>query len=216
MNGAPCGTLNDSNFDAFIFLHELGHVIGLGDADPSACSNRLMRAEVGVPGASQQTVKAGDCEGARAAAQAANGSSSGGNSGGPNVLGGGNGNNSPVNTDLGHCFPGIDPWCTPLILDLDGYGGDGDGLISHRDAVWWKLALWVDANHDARSQKTEIFSLAEEGVVALGLDFNWSRQIDASGNGHFLQGLAVQEFDVWGVPAQRWMALHDVYFRLVP
>jgi hypothetical protein len=42
------------------------------------------------------------------------------------------------------------------VYDASAYGGDGDGLITRADAVWDRLRLWVDANHDGRSDPREL------------------------------------------------------------
>jgi hypothetical protein len=68
------------------------------------------------------------------------------------------------------------------LYDLPDHGGNGDGVLDVHDAVWSQLRLWIDYNHDGMSQAGEIFSLAEKGVVALGLDYRASGRIDANGN----------------------------------
>jgi hypothetical protein len=67
-------------------------------------------------------------------------------------------------------------------FDLAENGGNGDGILDARDAIWLRLSLWVDLNHDGLSQPAEIFSLAEKGVVALGLDYRPSWRVDKHGN----------------------------------
>jgi hypothetical protein len=61
-------------------------------------------------------------------------------------------------------------------------GGNGDGIIDEHDAVFSKLRLWIDANHDGICQFEELHRLPELGVYSLSLDYFESRRADGYGN----------------------------------
>jgi len=61
-------------------------------------------------------------------------------------------------------------------------GGNDDGVIDSRDAVFSSLRLWRDLNHDGVSQPNELNTLESLGVHALDLDYKESGRTDESGN----------------------------------
>jgi hypothetical protein len=67
-------------------------------------------------------------------------------------------------------------------FDKPANGGNGDGVIDARDAVFGKLRVWVDANHDGISQPNELFTLSEVGIVSISLDYSVSSRTDPNGN----------------------------------
>jgi len=85
------------------------------------------------------------------------------------------------------------------------YGSSrADRQIDRRDAVFGRLMLWRDLNHNGVSEPEELQPLTDEGLVAIGTDYKKSRRVDRFGN-EFRQrakvlwsdGAEDDMFDVW-------------------
>jgi hypothetical protein len=67
-------------------------------------------------------------------------------------------------------------------FDQTAHGGNGDGVIDDRDAVFSSLRLWQDKNHNGVSESGELHPLPALKVVALELEFKESKRVDRYGN----------------------------------
>ncbi len=68
------------------------------------------------------------------------------------------------------------------VFDRPENGGNGDGYLDEKDAVYDKLLLWQDLNHDGVSQSSELKHLRDFGIAAIELSYHESRKEDQFGN----------------------------------
>lgn len=61
-------------------------------------------------------------------------------------------------------------------------GGNSDSLIDSADAVFSRLLLWRDTNHNGVSELSELMSLTSMSVASISLDFWESKHTDEYGN----------------------------------
>ncbi len=87
-------------------------------------------------------------------------------------------------------------------------GGNGDNQIDQRDAVFNRLRLWRDANHNGVSDAGETRRLSVSPIRVLELDYRESRRRDEHGNGFKYRAIVRDER---GAQVGRWA--WDVFLR---
>jgi hypothetical protein len=95
------------------------------------------------------------------------------------------------------------------VWDQPGRGGDGDGIIGPGDAVWTRLRLWQDANHDGRVEPGELRTLASFGITGISVRYRAVGGVDRFGNRY---GYAAA---VYGTGRAAAVA-YDFFFTAVP
>src|SRR5688572_2494580 len=87
-------------------------------------------------------------------------------------------------------------------------GGNDDGVISHADAIWPELSMWLDVNADGIATRAEMRRPDSFGLTSFGTIPKVRRYIDAAGNS--------LPYWAWAGSARRGRAIMvDVFFLLL-
>lgn len=97
------------------------------------------------------------------------------------------------------------------VYDLPENGGNGDGIIDWHDAVFAKLRVWIDENHDGRAQPNELYTLPAVGVYSISLSYTESKFTDNWGNQFRLKGTINSTGNPSGDHIDR--VIYDVYLQ---
>jgi hypothetical protein len=101
-----------------------------------------------------------------------------------------------------------------LLAEGPTYGGGvADGVIDARDAIYSRLRIWFDRNHNGKSEPAELVALETLGIVSIGTDYKKIGRQDAHGNEFSLVGGAIVR-DADGVEKKR--RVFDVFLTVWP
>jgi hypothetical protein len=107
------------------------------------------------------------------------------------------------------CFP--NGFRALAVYDQPANGGNGDGIIDARDAIFSSLRLWIDANHDGISQPEELHTLSSLGINSISLNYKRDAKTDQYGN-VFRYRAQVNP----GTPTDAGKTAYDVFFVVLP
>jgi hypothetical protein len=80
-------------------------------------------------------------------------------------------------------------------------GGNADGVINRKDAIFESLRLWQDSNHNGVSEPSELHALPELGIASLEYEYKESKRVDEYGNRFWYRAKVRDEK---GAQAGRW------------
>jgi hypothetical protein len=101
------------------------------------------------------------------------------------------------------------------VYDQPANGGNGDGWIDENDAVYSKLRVWLDKNHDGISDPSEIFTFKQVGIKAISLTYEKSKWVDANGNQFRFRGSIIRDTPGDGQDHGNGQVIYDVILKTV-
>jgi hypothetical protein len=84
---------------------------------------------------------------------------------------------------------GRDGFAALQVYDTPEAGGNGDGIIDSSDAVWNRLRIWIDINHNGVCEATETGPIHKYGVQAIDVTATPTGLVDAGGSIHQLESV---------------------------
>jgi hypothetical protein len=94
------------------------------------------------------------------------------------------------------------------VFDDPSQGGDGNGVIDARDAVFGKLRLWIDKNHNGISESGELKRLTDHAIVRISTKYKKSKYVDENGNEFRFRSF------VWDSSGREREVSYDVYLQV--
>lgn len=95
------------------------------------------------------------------------------------------------------------------VFDEAENGGNGDNIIDSEDAIFSRLQLWRDVNHDGISEPNELYTLPDYGITTIDLDYRAAFRVDEYGN---IMRYRSKVYDSRGSSVARWA--WDVFLKL--
>ncbi len=90
----------------------------------------------------------------------------------------------PAEGELRNGFAALRVYDTPQL------GGNGDGFIDNRDAIYPSLRLWRDINHNGETDPGELQPLMAGGIARIDLRYRIADRVNRFGNAFYLRGRA--------------------------
>ena len=94
------------------------------------------------------------------------------------------------------------------VFDEPTNGGNDNGFIDPGDAVYGKLRVWIDTNHNGISEPGELHALRELGIERIDLRYRLSRNVDQFGNQFRYRA------KIWDAAGRDHDACYDVFLQM--